>query len=127
MSAQPSPINLFRNSNDFKEFTAGTTIFKSGDPGDYMYVVKEGSVKLTLGETVLERVEAGSLFGEMALIDSEKRSADAVAETDCKLVPIDGKKFRFLVQQTPYFAQHVIRVLAQRLRNMNKHLVKPTA
>ena len=51
-------------------------------------------------------------------------SSDAVAETDCKLVPIDGKKFRFLVQQTPYFAQHVIRVLAQRLRNMNKHLVK---
>jgi len=124
MSAQPSPINLFRNSTDFKEFTAGTTIFKSGDPGDFMYVVKEGSVKLTLGETVLEHVEAGSLFGEMALIDSEKRSADAVAETDCKLVPIDGKKFRFLVQQTPYFAQHVIRVLAQRLRNMNKHLVK---
>ena len=123
MTQQAGPIvNLFRNSDDFKTFAAGSVIFKEGDPGDFMYVVKEGSVALTLGDKVLETVETGSLFGEMALIDNEKRSATATAKTACKLVPIDGKKFRFLVQQTPYFAQQVFRVLAQRLRNMNKQL-----
>jgi len=122
--SQTSPINLFRNSTDYKAYPAGTVIFKKGDAGDFMYVVKEGSVALKLGDTVLETVDAGGLFGEMALIDNEQRSAEAVASTDCQLVPIDGKKFRFLIQQTPFFAQHVIRVLAQRLRNMNKQLAK---
>jgi CRP/FNR family transcriptional regulator, cyclic AMP receptor protein len=120
----PGPIKLFRNSDDFKSFPAGSVIFKKGDPGDYMYVVKSGSVTLTLGNTVLETVDEGGLFGEMALIDNEQRSADAVAKTECQLVPIDGKRFRFLIQQTPYFAQEVIRILAQRLRNMNKHLTQ---
>jgi CRP/FNR family transcriptional regulator, cyclic AMP receptor protein len=122
--SQTSPINLFRNANDFKAFPAGAVIFQQGDPGDYMYVVKEGTVDLKLGDRVLETVEVGGVFGEMALIDSEGRSASASAKTDCQLVPIDGKKFRFLIQQTPFFAQHVIRVLAQRLRNMNKQLAK---
>jgi CRP-like cAMP-binding protein len=122
--SQASPINLFRNSTDFKDFPAGTVIFKEGDAGDFMYVVKEGSVTLSLRDKVLETVETGGVFGEMALIDNEARSATAVAKTDCQLVPIDGKKFRFLIQQTPFFAQHVIRVLAQRLRNMNKQLAK---
>jgi CRP-like cAMP-binding protein len=58
----------------------------------------------------------------MALVDNEKRSGSATARTDCQLVPIDSKKFCFLVQQTPFFAQHVIRVLAQRLRNLNQQL-----
>jgi CRP/FNR family cyclic AMP-dependent transcriptional regulator len=122
--SQTSPINLFRNASDFKSFPAGTVIFKQGDPGDYMYVVKEGTVNITLGDRLLETVEAGGVFGEMALIDNEARSASASAKTDCQLVPLDGKKFRFLIQQTPFFAQHVIRVLAQRLRNMNKQLAR---
>ncbi len=122
--SQTSPINLFRNANDFKAYPAGTVIFQQGDPGDFMYVVKEGTVDLKLGDRVLETVEVGGVFGEMALIDNEARSASATAKTDCQLVPIDGKKFRFLIQQTPFFAQHVIRILAQRLRNMNKQFAK---
>jgi CRP/FNR family transcriptional regulator, cyclic AMP receptor protein len=122
--SQTSPINLFRNTSDFKSFSAGTVIFNQGDPGDYMYVVKEGTVNITVGDRLVETVEAGGVFGEMALIDNEARSASASAKTDCQLVPIDGKKFRFLIQQTPFFAQHVIRVLAQRLRNMNKQLAR---
>ncbi len=122
--SKTSPINLFRNANDFKAYPAGTVIFQQGDPGDFMYVVKEGTVDLKLGDRVLETVEVGGVFGEMALIDNEARSASATAKTDCQLVPIDGKKFRFLIQQTPFFAQHVIRILAQRLRNMNKQFAK---
>lgn len=120
-SKYDQPVPQFHR---LQELPAGTVIFKQGDPGDFMYVVKDGSVQLKLGATVLETVEVGGVFGEMALIDNEQRSAEAVAQTDCQLVPIDGKKFRFLIQQTPFFAQHVIRILAQRLRNMNKQLAK---
>jgi hypothetical protein len=63
-----------------------------------------------------------NIFGEMALIDSEPRSATAVAITDVELVPISEKQFLFLVSQTPYFALTVMRVLAQRLRATNKSL-----
>jgi CRP-like cAMP-binding protein len=56
------------------------------------------------------------MFGEMALIDREPRSATAVAETDCELVVIDKRRFWFLVQETPYFAEIVMRVMADRLR-----------
>ncbi len=56
----------------------------------------------------------------MALIDSEPRSATAVAVTDVELVPVSEKQFLFLVSQTPYFALKVMRVLAQRLRVTNK-------
>ena len=56
------------------------------------------------------------MFGEMALIDREPRSATAIAETDCELVVIDKRRFWFLVQETPYFAEIVMRVMADRLR-----------
>jgi len=55
----------------------------------------------------------------MALVDQQPRSANALAKTDCKLIPIDEKRFRFLIQQTPNFALSVMRVMAARLRHMD--------
>ena len=51
-----------------------------------------------------------------AFIDHRPRSASAVARTPCLLVPIDEKQFQFMVQQTPFFALQVMRVLTERLR-----------
>lgn len=55
----------------------------------------------------------------MALIDTKARSATVVARSDCRLVPINEKRFLVLVHQTPIFALLVMRVLADRLRRMN--------
>jgi CRP-like cAMP-binding protein len=85
-----------------------------------MYVVKSGAVALTAGDRVLEMLGPGALFGEMALIDSDRRSATATASGGCELVELDEKRFHFLVRETPYFAQHVMRVMANRLRQMNR-------
>jgi CRP-like cAMP-binding protein len=52
----------------------------------------------------------------MALIDLGPRSASAVAVTDCELVSIEKRRFWYLVQETPYFAETVMRVMAERLR-----------
>ena len=70
----------------------------------------------------MAELSADSIFGEMALIDNEPRSATAVAITDVELVPISEKQFLFLVSQTPYFALKVMRILAQRLRKTNRFL-----
>jgi len=61
-----------------------------------------------------------SIAGEMALIDSSARSANAIAKSDFKLAPIDKKQFLYRVEQTPCFALHVMKVLADRLRRMDK-------
>jgi CRP/FNR family transcriptional regulator, cyclic AMP receptor protein len=109
-------LNLFRNSTNVLSYTAGQTIFEAGTPGDIMYVVQEGDVDIVLTGRVIDSSGPGGIIGEMALISDKPRSATAVAKTDCKLVPIDEKRFTFLVQQTPYFAIQVMRVIAERLR-----------
>ena len=101
-------------------FRAGETIFRKGDPRSVMFVVNEGEVEIRLGNKVLEVVQPGGIFGEMAIIDGQPRTATAVARSDCKLVPIDQKRFQFLIQQTPYFAVEVMRVLADRLRRADQ-------
>lgn len=81
-----------------------------------MFVVKEGEVDILLGNRVVETVGPDGIFGEMAMVDGQARTASAVARTDCKLVPIDQRRFQFLVRQTPFFAIEVMRVLVERLR-----------
>lgn len=109
-------LNIFRNATDVLSYTAGQTIFEAGAPGDIMYVVQEGIVDIMIAGRIIDTTEPGGIIGEMALISDKPRSAAAVAKTDCKLVPIDEKRFTFLVQQTPYFAIQVMRVIAERLR-----------
>lgn len=112
-------IDLFRNSSDFQSFSAGQIIFHEGDPGDAMYVVKDGEANVVIHDKVIDTVGPGDILGEMAIIDSRPRSATAVAKTDCKLVAVDQKRFTFLVQGTPYFAIQVMQIMADRLRRTN--------
>jgi len=114
-----STVDLFRNARDFESHPAGYVVFRVGEPGDRMYVIKEGEVDIIVNDKVVETVGPGGIIGEMALIDTRARSATAVAKTDCQLVPIDEKRFAFLIQQTPYFSLQVMRVLVGRLRNMD--------
>lgn len=109
-------INLFRNASDAVAYPAGQTIFSEGDSGEQMYAVVSGEVEIVTGGKVLEMVSAGGVFGEMALIDHNPRSASAIAKTDCQVVAVDEKRFQFLVQQTPFFALQMMRILAARLR-----------
>lgn len=109
-------FNLFQRSQDVVTYAAGDTIFAKGDPGDRMFVITAGSVRVTDGERLIATLGPGELLGELALIDASPRSADAVADTACALAPIDRPRFLFLVQQTPYFAVQVMQAMAERLR-----------
>jgi CRP-like cAMP-binding protein len=84
-----------------------------------MYVVLDGEVEVRVGNQVVDLVQPGTIMGEMALIDSGARSATAVARSACRLAVVAQKVFLYMVQQTPFFALEVMRVLADRLRLMN--------
>jgi CRP-like cAMP-binding protein len=116
-------INLFQNDDDAESLGPGEILFREGNEGEKMYVVIDGNIDISVNGVSLLTVRPGELFGEMALIDTGPRSATATALTASRVVPIDRKRFAFLVQQTPYFALHVMRVLAYRLRNMDKRIV----
>ena len=113
-------FSLFLNEPNPQIVSAGETIFEAGQTGELMYVIQSGSVDVIIGDRVVETADAGNIVGEMALIDNHVRSATAIAKTECSLIPIDRKRFTFLVQQNPYFAIEVMQVLADRLRHMNQ-------
>jgi CRP/FNR family cyclic AMP-dependent transcriptional regulator len=109
-------INFFRDATDVRTVSAGETVFQEGDPGDVMYGIQEGTVDILFGGQVLETLGPGGVFGEMALIDHEPRSATVVAKTDCTLVPLDEPHFLFKVQHNPIFALFIMQVTTERLR-----------
>jgi len=113
-------VTLFQHSKDFETYAAGEVIFETNQPGEKMYVVQEGEVDLLIHGKLVETLHEGGIMGEMALIEHAARVGTAVARTDCKVVPIDEKRFTFMVQQTPFFAIQVMRILAERLRKADE-------
>jgi CRP-like cAMP-binding protein len=114
-----NPAELFRHETAALHLAPGDFLFRQGDSGEKTYVLLEGEMEILLGDFVLETARPGTLIGEMALIDDSPRTAGAVAKTFCQLAEIDRRRFHFLVQQTPHFATHVMKTLANRLRHMN--------
>ena len=112
-------LHLFRTAPDVIAVAAGDYIFRAGETAKVMYLIIEGEVDLMLGGTVVETAGESAFIGEMALIDDEPRSASARARSDCRVFPIDETRFQSLVQETPFFALQVMKVLARRLRKMD--------
>ncbi len=111
---------IFRHDPDYLIVPAGENIFREGAPADSMYVLIEGAAEIVLGGGVVEQAGPGALIGEMALIDEGTRAATVRALTPCKLVPIDRERFHLLIVQTPSFATHVMKIMCERLRRMDR-------
>ena len=94
----------------------GGVIFIKGDRGTVAYMVRSGKVEIREGGRVVEAMTRGEIFGEMALIDSEPRSASAVAVGPTELAVIDKAAFHKLVRDDPDFALAVMRLMSRRLR-----------
>jgi len=99
---------------------AGSVIFEAETTGDEMFIVEEGEVDIVLAGRVLETIVKDGFFGEMALIDHAPRSTSAIARTDCKLIPVNQHRFNFLVDEIPFFAIGVMKVMAARLRRASQ-------
>jgi CRP-like cAMP-binding protein len=115
-------FHLFSNDPQVVKRAAGEFLFREGDPGDFMYVLTTGAAVILVGERVVEQAKPGTILGEMAVLEHGERSASVRATSDCEFVRIDEKRFHYLVAQTPHFATHVMRVMAERLRNADRAL-----
>lgn len=115
-------IKRFEGSPEVMEISAGGMVFEEGEPAEKMYVILEGEVRLTLHGQPLAMEVGGGIIGEMALIESEPRSASARALTDCRLVAIDKADFLDMIRESPEFAIHIMQVLTRRLRLANEIL-----
>ncbi|WP_283743672.1 cyclic nucleotide-binding domain-containing protein [Sideroxydans sp. CL21] len=107
---------LFRHETDLESLYAGQTLFNEGEKGHLMYILMSGTAMIFVRDKLVETAEAGAIVGEMAMIDDATRTATVIAKTDCRFLPIERNRFNFLIQQTPNFALHVMRVIADRLR-----------
>ncbi len=101
---------------------AGEPVFAAGDEARAMYVVLSGTIEIAAYGEVLDRVGAGGIFGEMALIDGASRSANAKAAESCELIAVDRPTFMKLVSGAPEFALAVMAQMARRIREMNDSL-----
>ena len=115
-------LGLLGKDADVVTLAPGEVLFEKGEPGRFIYVVKSGDLQIIDGNYVYETVSAGGILGEMALVDAGPRSATARAIKQSVVVPVDERRFLFMVQQTPFFAIRVMRVMSARLRAMNERV-----
>lgn len=115
-----NPANLFRHETDTLDLEPGQILFNAGDAGDCMFVLLDGALDVLVGETLVESSAPGAILGEMALIDGSARGATVVATERARLARVDARRFNFIIQNHPFFALHVMKVLADRLRRMNQ-------
>jgi CRP/FNR family transcriptional regulator, cyclic AMP receptor protein len=115
---------IFSNPTNIRAYSKDAVIFQKGDEALEMFVVQSGEVDICIGGSVVETIGPDGFFGEMSIIDDTVRSADATAKTDCTLLPVNRHHFLFMVDETPLFAIHVMRGMAERLRKAAKRAVE---
>ncbi len=108
-----------------------TKIFRHGEPGEKLYLILEGKVRISrevpgMGEEALAVLDAGQIFGEMALLDESPRSADANVHERCRVLTISRDAFDDLLFLNKDLAYEVlwsiVRMLLKRLRETNDKL-----
>jgi CRP/FNR family transcriptional regulator, cyclic AMP receptor protein len=118
-------LGLFGKEAEVVTLAPGDVLFEKNESGRFMYVVKSGEMQIIDGNYVYETVSAGGILGEMALVDAGPRSATVRAVKQSVVIPLDERRFLFLVSQTPFFALRVMRVMSARLRAMNERAKAP--
>jgi len=94
----------------------GQPFFVEGETSDRMYLLLEGEASLIRGKKIIDIVKAGEVFGEMAAVTHQPRSATAMARSACRAISLDAKQFQRAIQKTPEFALMLMSILINRLR-----------
>src|SRR5215831_324578 len=104
-----------------------TFLFRAGDEGDAMYLIESGKVRISVQatdghEVTLTELGHGDFFGEMALLDGQRRSADAIVAEDARLAVLSREHFLSFVRSSPDIALEMLTALANRLRHTDELL-----
>lgn len=108
-----------------RRFRRGQAIFQKDDPGESLFIVERGSVRIYLpspqgADLTLAVLGAGDFFGEMALLDGGPRSASAVAVEDARTISLDRGDFRAILESRPQSAMAVLAAVASRVREADE-------
>jgi CRP/FNR family cyclic AMP-dependent transcriptional regulator len=124
------PPERLRRLNDQlhkKSVPAGTNMITAEQPGEVVYVLLEGTVKILIEqmdgrEVILAFLGAGDTVGEMSLVDSAGRSANVMTMEKCTFLWMDRNTFQDLLKNVPEFTQNLVRMLSGRLRMANEQI-----
>jgi CRP/FNR family transcriptional regulator, cyclic AMP receptor protein len=106
------------------EYRAGEKIFDKGDPGTCMYIIAEGKVRVHDGDLTYNFLTKRDVFGEMAVLDPEPRSATVTAEEDTRLLRLEQNSLYELMAGQTEVVRGIIRILSQRLRARVKDMAE---
>jgi len=112
---------------DIRKLEAGETLFKTGEPGESLYIVRDGEVELfirdTAGQKILLAIAGnGEVFGELALLDRGPRTATAMALTDTELLELDREDLLLLFHKSPTAALRLLAAMSQMTRKADELL-----
>jgi len=123
----PSELEIVAGASRRKSFPRGSIIFSEGDPGDYLLVILNGRVKVSLlgkdrQETIVRILERNEFVGEIALIDEAPRSATIIALERTDVLEVAREPFLKLVRKQPAIALKVMTQLARALRRATEQI-----
>ena len=112
---------------DLKELAAGDTLFRVGEPGESLYIVRNGEVELFIRDTAGQKIAltvagANEVFGELALLDRGPRTATALALTDTQLLELDRDDLLLLFQKSPNAALRLLAAMSHMTRKADELL-----
>ena len=120
-------VSRFAEVTREREYPKNSVILFEDDPGDALYIVSTGQVKVVLigedgREVILSVLGDGDFFGEMSLINDEPRSAHVIAMKDSQLLVLRRDDFQSRLEEQPKIALKLLRVLVQRLRHADEKI-----
>jgi CRP-like cAMP-binding protein/predicted GNAT family N-acyltransferase len=120
-----TPLSDFQDSFERMVYRAGETVFLEGETGDHAYVVDSGEIRIsrkrnTGEELTLAHLNRGDLFGELALIDDQPRSASAAAASDSELMTLDRSTFQSQLRVNPARCERLFKIFSARMRSMDE-------
>lgn len=115
---EPSRLKLLAFTSEMVNFQNSEILFKAGEPGDCAYVIMEGEVEILSSaedSAVVGVLQTNQIFGELALLNDEPRSATLRARGSVKVMKISESLFLELIRESPGLALNVVRQLSQKL------------
>lgn len=123
----PDELDKLVSYSRIERYRANENIFLKGSPGTGMMAVISGRVKITAPspdgkEVILNLINPGEIFGEIALLDGKERTADAVALTDCELLVLERRDFLPFLYSRPELCVRLLGILCERLRRTSEQV-----
>ncbi len=120
-------VHVDNEENQFNRvYQADTMVFSESEPGDEMYIIQSGNIKITKiidnKEVLLAVLKPSDIFGEMALLDNKPRSASAIASKEAKLMVINRNNFEKITQTQPQLIDRLMTLLSGRIWGVYKQL-----